>query len=82
VYYINFEQRTIDRAVVFAGSAIDAALLVDFVYPGAIIKIDSMLLAEVGARSAFTTFFGIDTHFHHDHISIYLIVKYSATFCL
>lgn len=78
--YICLEECSINRAVVFTGPAIDAAFLIDFVYSGAIIKIDPMLLAEVSARSAFTTFFGIDAHFDHVHTSIYLIVKKSATF--
>ncbi len=80
--YIYLEECTVDWAVVFTGSAIDAALLVDFVYSGAIIKIDPVLLAEVGARSAFTTFICINAHFDHIHTSIYPIVKYCATFCL
>ncbi|HWR65202.1 MAG TPA: hypothetical protein VN364_03710, partial [Bellilinea sp.] len=73
--YFDLEECPIDRAVVFTGSAIDAALLVDFVHPCSKIKIDPVLLAEMGARSAFTTFIGINAHFDHVHTSIYPIVK-------
>jgi hypothetical protein len=73
--YFNLEQRALDRAVVLAGSAVDAAFLIDSINPGLVIKIDAVLLAEVGARSAFTTFIRINAHLVHVIISIYPFVK-------